>query len=114
MDLKPLNDVLRVVAHACGIATGGREAAVAGGEGSVPGESGAPLVVTGEVRSREDAIRLLDKVCAYMERTEPASPAPLLIRRAQRLMTMNFVEIIEDLAPDGLTQIRTIAGIRGE
>ena len=49
-----------------------------------------------------------------MERTEPASPAPLLIRRAQRLMTMSFVEIIEDLAPDGLTQIHTVAGIRGE
>ena len=31
VDLKPLNDVLRVVAHACGMATGGPEAAAAGG-----------------------------------------------------------------------------------
>jgi type VI secretion system protein ImpA len=43
----------------------------------------APLAVTGEVRSREEALHLLDKVCGFLERTEPAGPAPLLIQRAQ-------------------------------
>jgi len=34
----------------------------------------------------------------------------LLIRRAQRLMDKNFLEIIRDLAPDGLGQVERIAG----
>lgn len=113
-DLKPLTDVLQLVAQACGTASGVTDEVGAAAEGGMTSDSGVPLVVAGEVRSREDALRLLDKVCAYLERTEPASPAPLLIRRAQRLMAMSFVEIIEDLAPDGLTQVRTVAGIRGE
>jgi type VI secretion system protein ImpA len=64
------------------------------------------------IRTREDAIRLLDRVCEYLERTEPASPAPLLIRRAQRLMTKNFMEIIEDLTPDSVAAIKTLGGIK--
>jgi type VI secretion system protein ImpA len=66
------------------------------------------------VRSRDDALRLLDKVCDYLERQEPSNPAPLLIKRARRLMTMNFVDIIRDMAPDSLAQVETIAGIKQE
>ena len=75
-------------------------------EGGAPGKKAA-----GELRTREDALRLLDRICDFIERSEPSSPAPLLIRRAQRLMTMNFVEILEDIAPDGLTQARNITGM---
>ena len=64
--------------------------------------------------SRADAIRALETICEFIERTEPASPAPLLIRRAQRLMKKNFVEIIQDLAPDSMSQIRNVAGIDKE
>jgi type VI secretion system protein ImpA len=64
----------------------------------------------GEITSREDVIRILDRVCEYMERTEPSSPAPLLIRRAQRLVSRSFVEIIQDLAPESLNEIRKLAG----
>jgi type VI secretion system protein ImpA len=38
----------------------------------------------------------------------------LLIRRAQRLMNKSFVEIMQDLAPDSLEQIRHIAGLKNE
>ena len=67
-----------------------------------------------DIRSREDAIRVLDLVCRYIEKNEPTNPAPLLIKRAQRLMSLSFVEIIKDMAPDGLNQIETITGIRRE
>jgi type VI secretion system protein ImpA len=76
--------------------------------------SPASAIAAGAMRSRDDAIRLLDMVCQYLERNEPTNPAPLLIRRAKRLMTMDFMEIIRDLAPDGLTQIQTIAGLDKE
>jgi type VI secretion system protein ImpA len=62
------------------------------------------------VRSREEAVKLLDVVCEFLERTEPANPAPLLIQRGKRLMTMRFVDIVKELAPDSLAQIEKVAG----
>jgi type VI secretion system protein ImpA len=73
------------------------------------------------VRAAADALaacaRLLDErvgsgmaPCDWIERNEPSHPAPLLIRRAQRLMTKSFVEIIRDLAPDGMGQVQMLAG----
>jgi type VI secretion system protein ImpA len=64
----------------------------------------------GSLGSREDVLRTLDRVCDWLERNEPTNPAPLLIRRAQRLMKKNFLDIIRDLAPDGIDQVEKIAG----
>jgi type VI secretion system protein ImpA len=69
------------------------------------------MMVPGEIHSREDAVRMLEKVCEFIERTEPANPAPLFIRRGQRLMTKNFVEILQELAPESLNQLKQITGI---
>ena len=63
------------------------------------------------IRSREDAVRELERVCAWLERHEPANPAPLLIRRAQRLLQMGFIDILRDLAPEGMSSIEKIAGL---
>jgi type VI secretion system protein ImpA len=49
-------------------------------------------------------------VCEWLERNEPSNPAPLLIRRSQRLMTKSFIDIIRDLVPDGLSQVEKLAG----
>jgi type VI secretion system protein ImpA len=38
----------------------------------------------------------------------------LLIRRAQRLMSKNFIDIVRDLVPDGVSQIERLAGIGNE
>lgn len=75
-------------------------------------EGGAPAVkpARGEITCRQDAVMMLDKIIAYLERTEPANPAPLLLKRAHRLMTMSFVDIIKDLAPESLAKIEAIAG----
>jgi type VI secretion system protein ImpA len=64
----------------------------------------------GAINSREDVIRALDLICEYYAKHEPSSPVPLLARRAKQLAGKNFMEIIEDLAPDGLNQIRLIKG----
>jgi type VI secretion system protein ImpA len=66
----------------------------------------------GEIATREDAIALLDAVCAFLERTEPAHPAPLLIRRARGLLGKDFLAVMQDLAPDSLAQIHLIAGTK--
>lgn len=64
----------------------------------------------GEIRGREDAQRLLGLVCDYLERHEPTNPAPLLIRRAQKMMGMDFLAIIQELAPDSLGEVRRVTG----
>jgi type VI secretion system protein ImpA len=67
-----------------------------------------------EVASRADALRLLDVACQYYRRYEPSSPLPLLIERARRLADKDFIEILRDMAPDGLAQAQNVVGVRDE
>lgn len=67
-----------------------------------------------EVTTRADAMRLLDLVCGYYRRYEPSSPLPLLIDRARRLAEKDFIDILRDLAPDGVMQAQVIIGNRDE
>lgn len=61
------------------------------------------------LRSRAEVIALLQKACAYLELHEPGHPAPLLIRRAIRLMGMSFYEIVRDMVPAGIPQLDVLA-----
>jgi type VI secretion system protein ImpA len=70
----------------------------------------ARRATTGEISSREDVLRVLDKLCAYYAKHEPSSPLPLLLKRCQRLVPMSFKEIVGDLAPDALSKVELIAG----
>ena len=63
-----------------------------------------------EISNRDDVQVLLEKACQYLERTEPSHPAPMLIRRAQRLLDLNFFQIIEELVPEGVQKIESLAG----
>ena len=109
-DLKPLSDMVKAIVQVCDSVLGTAKVAELDSDEAPPAEAGFPLRQSGELRSREDAARMLDRVCEFIERTEPANPAPLFIRRGRRLMSKNFVEIIQDLAPDSLSQIQKMAG----
>jgi type VI secretion system protein ImpA len=79
---------------------------------AVGGEAGARQVArSGEIQSADDALLAMEKVCQYFERHEPSSPVPLLLRRAQRLVAKNFLEVIKDVCPDAITQVRVIGGV---
>ena len=83
------------------------------GENSSP-SAGAPAVIAraaavpGEIRNREDIVRILESVCKYIERTEPTNPVSLIIRLAQTLMTKNFMEIIEAIPPEDMKVFKKI------
>ena len=62
------------------------------------------------IHSRDDVVRALDEVCKYFERYEPTSPVPLLLLRAKKLLTMNFIDILYELAPDAVQQAENICG----
>jgi type VI secretion system protein ImpA len=66
------------------------------------------------LNSREDALHALELAAAYFRTNEPSSPLPLLIDRAKRLAPLPFLEILRDLAPDGLAQAQTVAGTTDE
>lgn len=67
-----------------------------------------------EITNRADAVRLLSLIVQYFRRFEPSSPLPLLLDRALRLADKNFLDILRDLAPDGLTQAQNATGMRNE
>ncbi len=82
-----------------------------GGTNGADGQSHGPgQPITGEINSREDVLRVLDKVCNYYQRYEPSSPIPLLLQRSKRLVSANFLDIVRDLAPEGLPQIENLRG----
>jgi type VI secretion system protein ImpA len=63
------------------------------------------------VDSRQDAIRAIDLVCAYLERSEPTNPAQLFLRRAGRVIDKNFMQLVDELAPDSLKDVARIMGV---
>jgi len=115
-DLSSVRRLLAAVARAADLATGTTTGTVAAvpDSPSVSGVGPAPaatVVAVGGIASRDDVVRTLERVCEWIERHEPSNPAPLLIRRAQRLMSKNFMDIMRDLAPDGLDQVQRLAGV---
>jgi type VI secretion system protein ImpA len=61
--------------------------------------------------SRDDVVRCLDLVIAFYDRTEPSSPIPHLAKRMRRMVHMDFVELMEEMAPSGLKEFRLLAGV---
>ena len=108
VDLKPLAQPLESLIEVFDAALGVQAAAAGSAADEV--SSGADIAINGQIRSREAAVHVLSLVCDYLERHEPSNPAPLFIRRAQRLMTKNFVEIVKELLPDSLGNLEKLAG----
>ena len=56
-------------------------------------------------------IACLDRIIEFYDRTEPASPVPYLARRMRRMVPMDFLQLMEDLAPSGIKEFRQLAGL---
>ncbi len=63
------------------------------------------------VNSRDDVVMCLDMIIAFYERTEPSSPIPHIARRMRRMVPMDFVQLMEEIAPSGMKEFRNIAGV---
>lgn len=96
-------------------ADSGAEAATEEGEDAMEatGAQAGPRNAGG-VHSRTDVLRALDEICRYYEANEPSSPIPLLLRRVRGLVTMNFVELVRDIAPEGMGQVEALLGNQQE
>ena len=61
--------------------------------------------------TRNDALLLLRKGAEYFQRQEPNSPIPLLVNRALRFSEMSFIDLLQDIVPDALSQGKRILGV---
>jgi type VI secretion system protein ImpA len=52
---------------------------------------------TGTIRSREEAYRLLEAVAAYLQKTEPHSPTPYLVKRAVAWGRMSLSDLMQEI-----------------
>lgn len=66
----------------------------------------------GAINSPEDVTMMLDRIMDYYARCEPSSPLPVLLERAKRLVNADFLTIIEDMAKEGLDEVRQIGGLK--
>ena len=66
--------------------------------------------ISGEIQSPADVRRVLQKICDYYAVAEPSSPLPILLKRAQRLVGKSFLELLDNLAPGGRSEIDVLAG----
>jgi type VI secretion system protein ImpA len=65
----------------------------------------------GRLQTREDARRQILEICAFLEGLEPSHPAPLFLRRAERLLgARNYFELVRDMTPDALSEVSRITG----
>ncbi|PHM27397.1 ImpA domain protein [Xenorhabdus innexi] len=75
-----------------------------------PASSFSPNWYEVKINNRDEARMLLEKVKIYFLTHEPSHPAPMMIDRIQQLIDRNFIDIIYDLAPEGLNQLAIIFG----
>ena len=92
-------------------------APAAGAESGAPARTEAPagrgfasIKAITSLTKRDEALHALELATTYFRTYEPSSPLPLLLDRAKRLGAMEFMDILRDLAPDGLNQVQVIAG----
>jgi type VI secretion system protein ImpA len=67
---------------------------------------GAPA--PGRVETRDDVVRTLDTLSDYYRRKEPGHPILSLLQRAREWVGLDFMAILEDIAPGSLDEARTV------
>lgn len=96
------------------LARSGTDAALSAVDGDAAAEAGIaatrPAAVAGRIETPEDVRRRLDEICEYYARAEPSSPVPMLLRRAQRLIGKDFLDLLRDLAPGGVDELERVTG----
>lgn len=110
-DLKPISSLLKTVQSLFpnNVQDSDSDSPADFNEAGEPSAHGARS--NGPLRSREDAVRAIDMVCEFLERTEPSNPAQFLLRRARKMINHNFLQLVKELAPEALSEIARVMGV---
>lgn len=112
--LKDVRPVIQEVLGRRGIAVESADSSDAEQTSAAPGSGSARAPASGEIQSREDVVRMLDRITEYYNKNEPSSPVPLLLQRAKRLVSADFMSIIKDIASDGAQQADLLLGSKND
>ncbi|MCB2078755.1 MAG: type VI secretion system protein TssA [Novosphingobium sp.] len=78
---------------------------VAESVGVVSAGTGKPAQsFSGAITNRKDVVRAIDSICDYYAKYEPGSPVPFALRRAKEWISLDFMALLEDIAPGGSTE----------
>ena len=88
----------------------GEDGEEASGGDSDSGSSRRGDMASAGINSREDVLKAFGLIYKYYSKNEPSSPVPLIMKRAERLITANFYDIISDLSPSAVSEIESITG----
>lgn len=71
-------------------------------------------VANGDITSRADVVKQLDRIIRFYSKSEPTSPVPHLLNRAKKVVNMNFMEIVEEFRLNGNPSIPELFGTKEE
>lgn len=71
-------------------------------------EGGGGVRAGGAIESRDDVLRSIDAICDYYRRKEPSSPVPVALRRIRGWVSLDFMTILQDIAPASLEEIKRV------
>lgn len=80
-------------------------------EGDAPGGGRDGNINAVGIQSRQDVLKAFELIYTYYSKNEPSSPVPLIMKRAERLVTASFFDIISDLSPGAISEIESITGV---
>jgi hypothetical protein len=116
--LGPVLSMLRTIIDDCGgflalfpeadgaVADAGSEPAAvepAAGAPSSPGSAARPAAFTVTApRSRTDAVTAINAVIQFFEENEPTSPVPLMLKRVRGWIEMDFLQLLNEIAPSAV------------
>ncbi len=100
-DLSPLTQAIARI-KSLSDAVIARKSPVAAEPAQGEAEAGGAAALRGPVSNRAQALQQLEAARAYFQQAEPSSPLPLLIERVIRLAGMNFMDLMKNIAPNGL------------
>ncbi len=121
VDLQPLREMLAAVASVVSDGeSGGEEAQPQDDDAHDDGDADsapAPRRRGGGVagiETRADAVKAIQLICAFLDRTEPTNPAQLFLRRAEQLIDKSFLQLVKELAPDAMREVARMVGVDPE
>ena len=103
---QPQGEVMAPVDAA--VAAGPAPVAGAMANGAAPPAGPAPMPA--RISTRAEVERALDLIIDYYERIEPSSPIPHLAKRMRKMVPMNFLQLMAELAPSGMKDFQGVVG----
>jgi type VI secretion system ImpA family protein len=64
--------------------------------------------VPGRIDNREDVLRAIDAIGDYYQRREPSSPIPVALRRVRGWVSLDFMSILKDIAPNSINDVGAV------